>query len=216
MTRVATILDVGCGPGAQTIDLASACDARVIAIDTHRPYLRQLRTQSDQTRLSARIDTIEASMFALPLRANSVDVVWSEGAVYIIGFERALREWKPLLRRHGCVAATHLSWLRHDAPDAARAFWARHFPAMAPVDENLAIARRSGYAVLEHFTMPESAWWDDYYLPLERRLAHLRPQYASNPEALEAIASTQEQIDLYRRFSAFYGYVFYVLQRRGV
>ena len=212
-TAVRTILDVGCGPGMQTCDLARAADVRVVALDTYRPYLDKLRVNSAREGLSRRIHIVEGSMFAMPLLPESVDAVWSEGAVYIIGFERGLREWGPFVRRGGCVVVSQLSWLTSEIPDQPRSFWARHYPAMTTVDENLTTARRCGYEIVEQFTLPASAWWTDYYNPLEQRLERLRQQHRGDDDAQAIIAETQEQIDLYRRFSPIYGYVFYVLRR---
>jgi SAM-dependent methyltransferase len=212
-TAVRTIIDVGCGPGKQTCDLARAADVRIVALDTHRPYLDELRVNSTREGLSRRIHIVQGSMFAIPLQPETLDAVWSEGAVYIIGFERGLREWRPFVRRGGCVVVSHLSWLTSEVPDEPRKFWARNFPAMTTVDENLTIARRCGYEIVEHFALPESAWWTDYYDPLEQRLEELRGHHRGDDEAQAMIAETQEQIDLYRRFSWSYGYVFYVLLR---
>jgi hypothetical protein len=82
-----------------------------------------------------------------------------------------------------------------------------------PSSTDLGIATRTGFEPIEVFTLPESAWWDDYYRPMEARLAVLRPQYRDDAEALAVIDSSAEQIDLYRRFSCCYGYVFYVLRK---
>ncbi len=36
------ILDIGCGPGVQSIDLALFSSGRVIALDNHQPFLDKL------------------------------------------------------------------------------------------------------------------------------------------------------------------------------
>lgn len=213
VTGVGSILDVGCGPGMQTVALASATDAHIVALDTHGGYLEQLRVRAERERASAHIHAVRGSMFDIPVLPESIDALWAEGAIYIIGFERGLREWRRVVKRGGCVAVTHLSWLASDVPDEPRRFWARNYPAMATVGENLEIARRCGYDVVEQFTLPESAWWDDYYRPLEERLASLHNEHRHDADALRVIASTQEQIDLFRTYFHTYGYIFYVLRR---
>jgi ubiquinone/menaquinone biosynthesis C-methylase UbiE len=207
------IVDIGCGPGAQTVELAMATTAHVLALDIHSDYLQQLRVRADAAGVSARVAAVRSSMARMPILPESADLLWAEGSIYIIGFAEGLRTWRPLLRQGGCIALTHLSWLSDSAPVKPRAFWARHYPAMTTVDENLRVAHECGYDVLDRFTLPESAWWDDYYAPLERRLVVLRQQYRHDAEAASVIDTSQEEIDLYREFSQCYGYVFYVLRR---
>jgi SAM-dependent methyltransferase len=207
------IVDVGCGPGAQTIDLANVASGSITALDNHQPYLERLRDRIHAAGLTGRVRAIRASMLDMPFADGTVDIVWAEGAIYIAGFERGLRDWRPLLRPGGCVAVTHLSWLSAYVPNEPKMFWERHYPAMRTVDDNLRGARQSGFEVVEWFVLPESAWWTDYYRPMEARLRTLRDRYQHDDEALEVIASSQQQIDLYRRFPQSYGYVFYVLRR---
>jgi ubiquinone/menaquinone biosynthesis C-methylase UbiE len=206
------IADIGCGPGLQTVDLAMSTKASVVAIDLHDGYLRRLRIRAARSGVDRRVRAVRATMFSLPLQHNTADVVWAEGSIYIIGFERGLSEWQRLLRPGGCIAASHLSWLSDHVPDEPRRFWAAHYPALTTVDENLRIARTLGYEVIDCFPLPEHAWWNDYYAPLEERLSTLRVRYAANGDALTRIEQTREQIELYKRFSAVYGYVFYVLR----
>ncbi|MGH9142183.1 MAG: class I SAM-dependent methyltransferase [Vicinamibacterales bacterium] len=206
------IVDVGCGPGQPTLDLATLHRGAIVAIDTHRPYLDVLRARRLDAGVAARVRPLQASMSALPLADASVDAIWAEGSIYVIGFERGLRAWKRVLKPRGYVAATHISWLRADIPDEARAFWSRAYPAMTTIEANLEMAATCGFAVLDHFTLPESAWWNEYYGPLEQRLSVLRAQHRHDDEALAVIENSQAQIDVYRRCADCYGYVFYVLR----
>lgn len=208
------VLDVGCGPGAQTLDLAAVTAGRICAFDIHRPYLDEVRARAKAARVAERVQIVQASMLAMPFAPESFDLVWAEGSIYLAGFETALREWRGLLRRGGFMAASELSWLDPDAPEKPRAFWNRHYPAMQTIEQNIAAAKDSGFNVIDSFTLPESAWWADYYGPMEARLSALRERYANDAKALASIASSQSEIDLYRRFARHYGYVFYVLQRR--
>lgn len=206
------LLDIACGPGMQTLHLAQMSDARITAVDTHEPFLACLRANAETSGFANRITVLNRSMFTLKFD-QPFDVIWCEGAIYIIGFEEGLKAWKPLLKPGGYLAATEISWLKPGAPQACRAFWERDYPAMQSVEGNLQRIERQGYRLLGHFTLPESAWWQHYYTPLEARLKALRRQYAGNAEALEVLAGTQAEIDLYRRYSEWYGYEFYVMQK---
>jgi hypothetical protein len=111
------------------------------------------------------------------------------------------------------MAVTELTWLRSDSPDECKEFFADGYPAMVDVDANLVAIRACKFEILEHFTLPESAWWGQYYRPLEKRLRSFREKYATDPEKLEMLESFQMEIDIYRKYSSYYGYVFYLMQR---
>ena len=155
-------------------------------------------------------------MAAPPAAPGSIDLLWCEGAAYFLGIERALRLWQPLLRPGGHLCFTEAVWLRSDPPAEVHAMWATEYPAMTDVAGNLTlIARTGGYTVRGHFTLPDSAWWNDFYTPMEQRIATLRPQYAQDKEATVALDSIAGEIDLHRRFGDCYGYEFFVLQQRA-
>ena len=206
----ALALDIGCGPGGQTIDLAKISDWNIVAVDMRLPYLIELRKSAVREKIADRVHAVNGDMFALGFRDASFDVVWAEGSIYIIGFERGLIEWKRFIKPGGYLAVTEVSWLMSDPPDELNSFWAEAYPAIQTTGENLTLIEQSGYEIVDHFALPESAWWDHYYSPIEIKLASLRSRYAGDKEALDAIETEQAEIDLYRRYSHYYGYVFYV------
>jgi SAM-dependent methyltransferase len=159
-----------------------------------------------------KVQAVLGDMFHLPFPETTFDVIWSEGAVYILGFQQGLRDWRKLLRRGGYVAVSELTWLRSDPPAEVASFFRREYPAMQDVEDNLRSAAEAGYAPLEHFVLPESAWWTDYYTPLEKKLAGFRANYAGDQEVMQVVSMEQAEIDLYRRYSNCYGYVFYLLR----
>lgn len=134
------IADMGCGPGMQTLELARISGGAIHALDTHQPFLDELNRRAAAAGLADRITTLNVSMAESPFEPASLDLIWSEGAIYIIGFAAGLRRWRPLLKPGGCVAVTELSWLKPAAPEQARAFWADGYPGMCSVAENLAAA----------------------------------------------------------------------------
>jgi len=204
------ILDIGCGPGMQTLDLASLTPGSILAVDNHQPYLDQLSAEAARRGIADRIETANADMAALDFPQGSFDLIWAEGSAYIMGFEQALHAWRPLLRRPGYLAATEITWTTPDAPTELQRFWAQEYPAMQDAESNLAAVRRAGYRMLGHFELAASDWWHHYYTPMEQRLARLRRTYSDDPEILAVVELHQREIDLYREYSAYYGYVFYV------
>ncbi|MFP2905639.1 SAM-dependent methyltransferase [Pyxidicoccus sp. 3LFB2] len=206
------VVDMGCGTGRQTLVLAEALRTRILAVDLHRPYLDQLEREARARDLTALIDARQADMGALGLPSGSVDLLWSEGAIYHLGFGPGLRRWRPLLAQGGHVAVTECTWLTDARPAEAARFWAEGYPTMGTIADNRATAEAEGYTVLDTFTLPPSAWWDDYYSPLLQRVERLRP--TADAELREACAFAEGETDLYRRHGDSYGYVFYLLRLR--
>ena len=140
---------------------------------------------------------------------GSVDLMWIEAAIFVTGFAAGLRLWRPLLRDRGLLVASEAAWLTDDPPAEVRAFWQREYPAITTVQGNIRTATVCGYEVLDHFTLPPSAWWDEYYTPLRARVACLRPQADTNPALAGVLDETESEIDMYERHGESYGYMFY-------
>jgi ubiquinone/menaquinone biosynthesis C-methylase UbiE len=84
LPKAPRILDVGCGPGMQTLELARITDGPITALDTHQPFLDELTKRATKAGVADRITTMRESMFAMSFSAGSFDIIWSEGAIYFI------------------------------------------------------------------------------------------------------------------------------------
>jgi len=211
LTPDSKILDIGCGPGRQTIELAKNCECQITALDNHQPFLDKLNRKAENEKVADKITTVNASMFDMKFEQKSFDLIWSEGAIYIYGFEKGLRDWKKLLREDGYIVVTELSWLTPEMPEEPKAFWNKEYPAMKSVNENLKIADACGYSIAGVFAIPGSGW-EDYYGPIEKRIQNLKEKYGDNPEAKKVFDAEAAEIALYRKYGEYYGYVFYVLR----
>ncbi len=205
------VLDLGCGPGRQTLVLAKTLNTPVIAVDIHRPYLDQLSHSAVIDRLSQLIETHCADFGALDFPAGCVDLIWSEGAAYVLGFEESLRCWGRLLKPGGLMAVSECTWLMESPPDEPLEFWRAGYPTMGTIDQNCRRAEGAGLTVLDTLVLPESAWWDEYYTPLAGRIAQLR--HAADASLTAVLDETEREIALFRQYSTCYGYVFYLLRR---
>jgi ubiquinone/menaquinone biosynthesis C-methylase UbiE len=209
------ILDIGCGPGKQTIDLLRISDGTITAVDNHRPYLDQLSEQVKKSGLEHRVKKSEGDMTDLRFPDRSFDVVWSEGAIFVIGFARGLTQWKRLLKPGGFMAVSELTKLRPDPPDEAKAFWEGAYPPMLDTGSNGEAIEEAGYENVGHFTLPEEAWWEDYYNPLQERVLLLKEKHQDNAEMLGMLSEKEKEMSFFRKYSHFYGYVFYVMRNKG-
>jgi SAM-dependent methyltransferase len=206
----ADLLDVGCGPGMQTVALAKAVDGDVAAVDIHREYLNELKDRAEVAGVASQIAILAGDMKASPFAPERFDLIWSEGAAYIMGFGEAFKRWKDPLRPRGYMAVTELTWLTSDPPVEAAKFFAAEYPVMADIATNLATIEAAGYDIIGHFTLPDANWWDHYYTPLEAKLPGLRAKYAGDKEALGLVEMTAREIDVRRRFGDSYGYEFFI------
>ena len=215
-SKAARILDIGCGPGRQTLALARATRARITAIDLLPEYLTELESRAERAGVADRIETRVMSMDSISLEPGTFDLVWSEGAIYLMGFDAGLAAWKTWLRPAGRLVVSELCWLGADRPSAAATFWSEAYPAMRTVEENLARARAAGYRALGHFTLEPEDWWTDYYAIIEARLPALEARHAGDSGALALLADSRAEIDVWRAHACgslrCYGYEFFVLE----
>ena len=205
------ILDVGCGPGLQTIYLARLTDGYITAVDIHQPFIDRLWNSAADHDFSDHIIAMNADMNNLDFPEGSFDLVWSEGALYQMGFSNALKSLKRFIKPNGYLAATEAVWLKESEPPAqVWDIWKDEYPAISTIKSNMDLIRDAGYTLTSHFTLPESDWLDEYYAPLERRLNSLKQKYSRDVFALDVIRYSQKEIDDYRKYSEWYGYEFFI------
>ena len=208
------ILDLGCGVGGQTHHLAGLTAGSILAVDSHAPFVARLEATLAERGLSRRVEAVAEDMARLELPPGSFDLVWSEGAFYNIGIDRALGICHGLLRPGGHVAFTDAVWRKEDPPEQVKASFA-DYPGMGRAEEVLARIEKGGFTLLGHFPLPDEAWWDDFYTPMTRRIETLRSRYAGDEEALGVLEGIAEEPRLHRKWGDVYGYEFFVAGRRG-
>jgi len=205
------IVDAGCGTGRQTMVLAKKLGTVVHALDTHQPFLDDLTRRSKAAGIEHLIQTYCMDMKDIPAVFQHIDLLWSEGAAYNIGFSNALTIWASAIDPEGFAVVSEMSWLREQVPDAVREFFQSGYPDMRSIQQNLMVAEQAGYRVLTTYTLPRETWVEGYYDILEKRAKILISH--PDPSLRDFAAETIKEIEVFECSEDSYGYVFYVLQR---
>ncbi|MDH5376623.1 MAG: class I SAM-dependent methyltransferase, partial [Candidatus Bathyarchaeota archaeon] len=172
------ILDIGCGSGVPTIELAKLSDGEIIGVDINQSLLDELNRKIEEEGFSSRVKTVKCSLFEMDFPDESFDIIWAEGSIWIIGFEKALKEWNRLLKPNGFLVV-------HDE--------------IKTVSNKLKKIPSCGYELIDYFSLPEDAWWTEYYKPLEIRIEELRVKHENNSEALKTLKKYQNEVDMVKR-----------------
>lgn len=209
------IADIGCGSGASTLVLAKALDAQITAVDLFTAFLEQLEANARDAGVADRIDTLAASMDALPFADAQLDAIWSEGAIYNIGFEAGIRAWRPFLKPGGIIAASELTWLTHERPVALSQHWEREYDQVDTASAKIALLEKRGFQPIGYFPLSEECWLDNYYRPLQQRFSAFLERHRHSDTARQIIAAEQAEIALYERYRAYVSYGFYIARKVG-
>lgn len=207
------VADIGCGTGASALQLARECDAQVMAVDAIPAFLSEVGRRAGEAGLAGRIRTVTASMDALPFAEGSLDAIWSEGAIYLMGFAQGLRAWRPLLRPGGILAVSDLTWLTDTRPAEIEEHWQRAYSQVAGAPAKIAVLEQEGYRLLGYFPLPEACWLEQYWRPLEATFPAFLDRQARAPAAQALVDAERAEIALYERYSAYVSYGFYIAQR---
>lgn len=206
------VLDLGSGAGTQTFHLAELTTGTITAIDNHAPNIERLRAEVSERGLGERIHPLVGDIGKSDHEPESFDLVWSEGALYNIGIEEALRLYHPVVKPGGYFAFTEAVWRKDDPPEEVKAAF-EDYAGMGSARDVLARIEASDFSVVDHFTLPYEDWWDDFYTPMERRIDQLRGEYAGDAEALAALDEIAREPEMHRRRSDYYGCELFVVQR---
>jgi len=205
--------DVGCGTGAAALVLARRLDADIVAVDLFEPFLAELRRRAADAGLADRIETRAESMDALSFADGSLDLLWSEGAIYNIGFEASAKAWRRFLKPGGVLAVSDLTWLTAERPAPLTDHWRAEYAEVDTASAKLSVLERSGYAPIGYFPLPETCWLDEYYRPLEARFEDFLARHGGSAEARALVEAERREIALYERYAPYVGYGFYVARR---
>jgi len=213
LTDKSHIADIGCGTGGQTTVLAQNTLGNITAIDLFPDFIDKLNQKFQKRNLQNRVKGIVGNMEELPFQDNELDLIWSEGAIYNIGFERGLKEWRKYIKKGGYIAVSEASWFTTERPAEIQEFWQIAYPEIDTIPNKVSQMQKAGYIPVATFILPENCWTEHYYVPLVVAQEAFLKKYAGNKTVEEFIASEQHEASLYHKYKAYYGYVFYIGKR---
>jgi ubiquinone/menaquinone biosynthesis C-methylase UbiE len=207
------VLDIGCGTGAQTFVLAKELKGKILALDNYQPFLDEIESQASRKKLQAKIKTVCMDMKNIVCKQGSLDLVWAEGSIYIVGFENGLKTIIPMMKDGAYAVFSDMNYFREDPPAELDEFLRKECPDMITIEENIALIENSPFELLDYFKLGKDGHWLNYYKPLQQRVVEYTAKYNDLKPARQIADEVQHEIDLYRRYSDYYGYVFYIMKK---
>ena len=186
------ILDIGCGSGVPTIELAKLNDGEVTGIDINQVQLDRLSKKTKKAGLSDRLKTANRSMLNMDFPVGSFDIIWAEGSIAVTSFESGLKEWRRLLKAGGFLVV-------HDD--------------LGNLKKKIDYISQCGYELIDHFMLSNDTWWNEYYAPLEMKLNEMRSKYTDDQKVIAMINGDQKEIDGFRQNPERYRSVFFVMRK---
>jgi SAM-dependent methyltransferase len=184
------ILDIGCGTGVPTLELARLSKGRIMGIDIDQVSLDKLNEKIEEVGLADRVKTVKCSMSNIKFTDESFDVIWTEGAIFAIGFGKGLKEWRRLIKSNGFLVV-------HDE--------------IGDIQKKLELIAICGYKLINYFIVSGDIWWDEYYCPLEKQIQKLRLEYQNDINAISILDKEQQEVDEFKKNPKLNGSVFFVM-----
>ncbi len=213
LTSEHRVLDIGCGAGMQTLEIARKSEASLTAVDIHAPFIEMLNRRAAQEGLAGRISGYVADMNDLPFPDGTFDVLWAEGSIFILGFARGLTLWRRLLKPGGYLVVSELTWFSGNIPAELHEFCMSDPEEDASLEARRRAIEETGYRLIEEFPLPREGWWEAFYAPMFDRLDAFEERHKEHPEALAVVERCRYEIDLFHRYADLYGYTFFIMQR---
>jgi len=208
--NISRAADMACGTGGQTMILAQNITGKVTGVDICPDFIDVFNNNARKLNLQERVNGIVGSMDNLPFQKEELDLVWSEGAIDNIGFEKGLTYWNGFLKKNGYIAVTCPSWFTEERPAEIEKFWADAVNGLDTIGENILIMQKTGYSFIAAFPIPEKCWTDNYFAPREEAEKSLLKKYPGNKTVEAYIKDDKYEAELFSKYKQFYGYVFYI------
>ena len=209
------IADIGCGTGSSAMLLARSLNAQITAVDFLPDFVEVLKANTESEGLTKKIDPLVCSMDNLQFDNEEYDVIWSEGAIYNMGFENGINDWKRFLKPGGLLVVSEITWTTNDRPFEIQKYWEAEYPEISTASSKISILENSGYSPIAYFVLPECCWLANYYWPLQNSFAEFLARNANNENAQAIVEAEKKEIALYEKFKKYYSYGVYIARKLG-
>jgi len=213
LNGISQVLDLGCGTGGQTMTLARNINGNITGVDLFPEFIKVFNDNAAKLNLQDRVTGIVGSMEDLSCPKEGFDLIWSEGAIDNIGFEKGLNYWNSFLKSKGYIAVTCATWFTDERPDEIEKFWVGAVPDIDTIGHNISIIQKAGYHFIAAFALPEKCWTDNYFVPREAAEKALLEKYTGNKTVEAYVEEEKYEVELYSKYKQYYGYVFYIGQK---
>ena len=207
------IADIGCGTGASTLLLARLLNAHITAVDFLQDFLDVLEERARETGLSEKITTLCRSMDDLPFQDGEFDVIWSEGAIYNIGFEKGVADWGRYLKAGGLLVASEITWTTDSRPAELEKYWKEEYPEIDTASAKIGVLEKNGYSPIGYLALPEHCWLENYYRPMQKRFTDFLARHGNSEGAQAVVEAEKQEIELYRKYKTYYSYGVYIARK---
>ena len=185
------ILDIGCGSGTPTIELARLSDGEITGIDIDQAALDRFNLKIEKEGFSNRIKIFNRSIYNTDFLTESFNLIWDEGVLHILNIKKSLVECNRILKPNGfLVVGEVIKW----------------------ISNNLKAFPKCGFNLINKFFLPEECWWKEYYLPMEKKIKELRSKF-KKPKELEKLKPYENEINMVKKNPKEFDGAFYIFQK---
>ena len=207
------IADIGCGTGASTLLLARLLEAQITAVDFLQDFLNVLEGRAEKAGLSEKVTTLCCSMDNLPFGDEEYDVIWSEGAIYNIGFERGVIDWNRFLKVGGLLVVSEITWITASRPSELKKYWEGEYAEIDVASSKIRVLEKNGYSPTGYFVLPEHCWLENYYRPMRNSFEDFLNRNGNSEEARAIVEAENREIELYEKHKTHYSYGVYIARK---
>lgn len=204
------VADIGCGTGSQTLTLAKQIRGEIIAVDIFPEFLQKLEQSAIESGFDGKIKTLQRSMDQLDFEKESLDLIWSEGAIYIMGFKEGVKYWKQFLKPGGYMAVSEMTWITSSRPAEVEFYWLDAYPEIGTAGEKIRILEENGFSIVGYFHLPPESWIETYYKDLESEFSSFLERHNHAAQAEKVVTESKAEIALYKENQQHYSYGFYI------